>query len=234
MEQKKSSAASLESQRTTGFLLGLVVVLSLLFVAFQYRTSDDDLDIDETLLDDLAEEMVWDLANDDEDFMTVSEQVVQPVLSDNVQVVEAVPELLDKTEPALVANATVDAEDFKEPDPIVEPTADTEKGDEPLDVRIVEQLPEYPGGMSAFIEWLTKNLKYPENARAQKVQGKVVVSFIINKDGSISDAKIAKSADALLDREAMRVIQLMPKWKPGIQNNEPCRTMFAVPIVFKL
>ena len=234
MELKKSSTASLEGQRTTGFLLGLVVVLSVLFVAFQYRTSDADLDIDETLLDDLAEELVWDLSNDDEDFMTVSEQVVQPVLTDNVQVVEQVPDLLDNAEPPLVANATVDAEDFKEPDPIVEPTSEKEQGDEPLDVRIVEQLPEYPGGMSAFIEWLTKNLKYPESARAQKVQGKVVVSFIINKDGSISDAKVAKSADALLDREAMRVIRLMPKWKPGIQNNEPCRTMFAVPIVFKL
>jgi protein TonB len=84
------------------------------------------------------------------------------------------------------------------------------------------------------MKWLTKNLRYPEVARQQGIQGKVVVSFIVNTDGSIAEAKIASSVDPVLDREAMRVIRMMPRWKPGIQNDQPCRTMFAVPIVFKL
>lgn len=234
MEQKKDNNARLDSQRKTGFLLGLVVALSIFYVALQYRTSDFELDIDETLLDDLAEELVWDMNDEEDDYVAIQEQVVQPVLTDNVTIVETMPEITQEVDKALVATATVDVEDYKEPEPIKEPMVNEQNGDEPLNVRIVEQLPEYPGGMSAFIEWLTKNLKYPESARAQKIQGKVVVTFIINKDGTISNAKIAKSVDAALDREAMRVVKLMPKWKPGIQNNEPCRTMFAIPIVFKL
>src|SRR3712207_5782326 len=94
--------------------------------------------------------------------------------------------------------------------------------------------PEFPGGMVAFMQWLTQNLNYPPLAQRQRIEGKVVVSFIINKDGSIADAKIAKSANPLLDREALRIVGIMPKWKPGMQDNKPCRTMFAIPINFKL
>ena len=95
-------------------------------------------------------------------------------------------------------------------------------------------MPEFPGGMVYLMKWLTKNLKYPARAQQQKIQGRVIVSFIVNKDGIIADAKVIKSVDDDLDREAMRVIRMMPKWKPGIQNDKPCRTMVAIPIVFKL
>nr|WP_303657207.1 energy transducer TonB [Leyella lascolaii] len=88
--------------------------------------------------------------------------------------------------------------------------------------------------MGAFIQWLSVNLRYPEQARDRKIQGKVVVSFIVNEDGSISDAKVMKGVNPLLDREAMRVIGMMPKWKPGVDKDKPCRTMFAIPIVFKI
>ena len=98
----------------------------------------------------------------------------------------------------------------------------------------MEALPEFPGGMVEFMKWLTKNLRYPTYAHQQRIEGKVVVSFIVNTDGSIAEVKLARSVDPLLDREALRVIRMMPKWKPGIQNNRPCRTMFAVPVVFKL
>jgi protein TonB len=98
----------------------------------------------------------------------------------------------------------------------------------------VEQLPEFPGGMVEFMKWLTKNLKYPPSAQNRKVQGRVVVSFIVNKDGTIADAKVVKPVDPTLDREAMRVVRMMPNWKPGLQMGKPCRTMFAIPIVFKL
>ncbi len=104
----------------------------------------------------------------------------------------------------------------------------------PVTFRIVEKMPEFPGGASAFIQWLTHQLQYPPAAMSRKIEGQVVVSFIVNTDGSIADLKLEKSINPLLDQEAIRVIRMMPKWKPGLQNNKPCRTMVAVPIVFHL
>ena len=106
--------------------------------------------------------------------------------------------------------------------------------EQPLNFRIVQQMPEFPGGGSAFIQWLTRQLRYPPLAQSQRIQGRVVVSFIVNKDGSIADVKLEKSVNTLLDREALRVIRMMPRWKPGVHNNQPCRTMVAVPVVFKI
>ncbi|MFZ1235977.1 MAG: energy transducer TonB, partial [Prevotella sp.] len=104
----------------------------------------------------------------------------------------------------------------------------------PTPFRIVEQMPEFPGGATAFIQWLTHQLRYPPAAMSKKIEGTVVVSFIVNTNGSIVDLKLEKSVNSLLDQEAIRVIRMMPKWKPGLQNNKPCRTMVAVPIVFHL
>jgi protein TonB len=84
------------------------------------------------------------------------------------------------------------------------------------------------------MKWLTRNLKYPASAQQQKIEGRVVVSFIINKDGTTSDIKVTKSATPVLDREALRVIRMMPKWKAGEDHGKPCRTMMAIPVVFAL
>ena len=109
------------------------------------------------------------------------------------------------------------------------------KNDDPLSFRIVQQIPEFPGGMAAFTQWLTHNLKYPPVAHQQRIEGKVIVSFIINKDGSASELKIEQSANnPYLDQEVLRVMARMPKWKPGIENDKPCRTMMAVPIIFAI
>ena len=106
--------------------------------------------------------------------------------------------------------------------------------DQPLNFRVVQDLPQFPGGAVAFMKWLTSNLTYPPFAKMRKIQGKVLVQFIVNADGSISDIKVAKSLEPNCDNEAMRVMHKMPNWKPGIQNDKPCRTMVAVPIVFRL
>lgn len=98
----------------------------------------------------------------------------------------------------------------------------------------MEQLPEYPGGMVEFMKWLTAMLKYPDAALKRKIEGKVMVSFIVNADGSISDIKLVKGAHKLLDDEALRVVRLMPKWKPGLEGGRPCRTMISIPIVFEI
>lgn len=100
--------------------------------------------------------------------------------------------------------------------------------------RIIEQLPEFPGGATAYMKWLTRNIKYPIADQQQKEGGKVVVQFIVNKNGTISDVKIIQSFDTDCDREVMRVMTLMPKWKPGTEKGKPVRTKYVIPIVFKM
>ena len=109
-----------------------------------------------------------------------------------------------------------------------------EDDDNPLKFRVLEDLPQYPGGPIELVRWLTKNLRYPTSAKVRKVEGKVVAQFIVNADGSLSDFKIVKSLNDACDREALRVLRLMPRWKAGVQNDKPCRTVVAIPIVFKL
>lgn len=106
--------------------------------------------------------------------------------------------------------------------------------DNPLNFRVLEQYPEFPGGMVELMKWLNANLRYPESARQRNIQGRVVVSFIINKDGTIADAHVSTSVHPYLDREALRVVRMMPRWKPGMEKNRPCRTMFVIPINFKI
>jgi protein TonB len=104
----------------------------------------------------------------------------------------------------------------------------------PLNFRVVEELPEFPGGATELMKWLTENLRYPASAQQRKQQGKVVAQFIVNTDGSLSDFKIVNSVSPDLDREALRVLRMMPPWKAGQQHQKPCRTMVCIPIVFKL
>ena len=98
----------------------------------------------------------------------------------------------------------------------------------------VETLPEFPGGEEARSKYLNKNLKYPEEAKKKGLEGEVFVSFLVGKDGSISNPVIIKSIGNGFDEEAMKVINEMPKWKPGIQNGKPVRVRLNMPIYFKL
>ena len=99
---------------------------------------------------------------------------------------------------------------------------------------MVEDLPQYPGGATEFLKWLTKNLRYPTVARNNHTQGKVVAVFYVEKDGSISGVKITKSLSPECDKEALRVLNMMPHWQPGVYHDQPCRTKVCIPIVFKL
>ena len=97
-----------------------------------------------------------------------------------------------------------------------------------------EVMPEYPGGMEAMMKYLSENLKYPEQAKEKNTQGRVLVTFIVEKNGSISDVKVVKGIGNGCDEEAVRVIKAMPKWKPGMQDGKKVRVSFAIPISFKL
>lgn len=117
-------------------------------------------------------------------------------------------------------------------DVVVKTEAQTEPDDKPFDV--VEQMPEFPGGQEALMQFLRQEVKYPKEAEEKGLQGRVVVRYIIEKDGSISEVEIAKSVNEYLDAEAIRVVKAMPKWKPGKQNGEPVRVKFTIPVTFRL
>ena len=220
MEQKKTPQADLEQQRTTGFLLGLVLVLALFFVALEWNSvpSSDDmatLDLDELVHED---EMIP---------MSIEEQLAQlePEKPQEEQVAEEEGEGEDE---ALLKELQ------EEEDPKALMPMGIDPDDNPLMFRLVEDLPQYPGGAVEFMKWLTKNLQYPKLAQVRKTQGKVIAHFYVEKDGSITGLKIAQSLSRECDQEALRVLGMMPKWQPGVQNGKPCRTKVSIPIVFKL
>ncbi|WP_286334874.1 M56 family metallopeptidase [Bacteroides caecimuris] len=100
--------------------------------------------------------------------------------------------------------------------------------------QVVEEMPDFPGGMKALMDYLSKNVKYPAEAHTIGAQGRVIVSFTVKKDGSIADTKVERSVNPYLDKEAMRVIAAMPKWKPGKQRGEAVNVKFTVPVAFRL
>lgn len=99
---------------------------------------------------------------------------------------------------------------------------------------VVEKMPDFPGGVNGLKEYLKSNVKYPAKAHKAGIQGRVIVSFVITKDGSISDAKVVRNVDPLLDKEALRVISAMPKWTPGTQRGKAVNVRFTVPVAFRL
>ena len=114
----------------------------------------------------------------------------------------------------------------------IEPPAPMD--DDVISFRIVQDLPQFPGGAVEMMKWLQRNLKYPPLAQERKIQGKVVAEFIVNKDGSVTDVKVVKSLNPMCDREVLRVLRMMPRWTAGIENDQPCRTKVCIPVVFKL
>ena len=232
MEVKKSSRADLDRRSRQNFMLSIVVVLAALFVALEYDYigSDDGLDAD--ALDDIINELDLDKLKEEEERIPLITKPVAlvPKTIEQLNVVEEEPEELNDDE--LMPDGA-DIEDKTTDEDEVRPEINKEELDA-MDREVVEQLPEFPGGAVALMKWLTQNLRYPDAARRRKLQGRVVTQFIVNADGSLSDLKVVEPVDPQLDREALRVLRMMPAWKAGNQDGKPCRTMVCIPIVFKL
>jgi protein TonB len=113
-----------------------------------------------------------------------------------------------------------------------EPVKPKEEENKVFDV--VEQMPSFPGGMAALMAYLQKNIKYPPVAEENGIQGRVVCSFVVERDGSVTDIKVAKSVDPSLDKEAVRVVGAMPRWIPGKQNGQSVRVKYTLPVTFRL
>jgi len=230
MEIKKSKKADLEGSRTQRLILGLVVSLAMLYVALEYNIAPEDplddpelieiLSSDEELAPLIRPENELALAPKAEPEPTVKLKVVEETES---QIEE---ELKPQQEQPLEGDVTDELPQEEEPA--------SNKDDDVVSFRVVEDLPQFPGGYLEFMKWLTRNLKYPTAAEERKLQGKVIAEFIVNKDGSVTDVNIVKSLNSDCDHEALRVLRMMPRWMPGIQDDKPCRTKVCIPIVFKL
>ena len=111
-------------------------------------------------------------------------------------------------------------------------TAQTKKKNMVYDV--VEVMPQYPGGQIAMMKYIMENIKYPKQIMEEGIQGRVTVSFIVEKDGRVSNVRLLRSVQPSLDKEAIRVVKSMPKWTPGKHNGKPVRVRFNLPVMFKL
>ena len=229
MEVKKSNTANLENQRVQGFLLGLIVVLAAMFVALEWNSSDsgwtffaDDEDLEaEMELSPLKR-------NQDEiPMMLPQEQKAELPKSEQLNLVDEDVELPPPVEPELMEKPDPEAEAEEKPEVV-------DMYNEPIDFRVVEDLPQFPGGAAEFMKWLTKNLKYPALAQKRKVKGRVVAQFVVNTDGSISDLELTEKLETSCDNEVLRVLRMMPKWQAGMMNAKPCRTKVCIPVVFNM
>ena len=108
------------------------------------------------------------------------------------------------------------------------------KPDENSIFQIVETQPEFPGGMAELMKYLQKNIRYPQICKEQRVQGRVIVQFVVNTDSTITDVNVVKPVNPYLDKEAVRVVEAMPKWIPGKLHGEPVRVRFTLPVTFRL
>jgi len=227
MEIKKSEKADLERGKSTGLLIGFVMTLGLLFVALEYTQRDKEIDISGLIVADISleEEMVP---------ITLPEKKTVPPPPQSVSVAEIIEIVEDdaEIEESIIASTEDQTEyiEIKEIENIIV----EEEPQEEAPFMVVEDMPEFPGGTAALLEYLRKNIKYPAVCRENNIQGRVLIQFVVNKDGSIVDPEVVKSVNPYLDKEALRVISTMPKWTPGKQRGKPVRVKFTVPVNFKL
>ena len=226
MEIKKSPKADLESKKLTFTLIGLVVSLFIIWRVFEYKSYDkqafDDL---QRSVEVMEEEMVE---------ITKQEQpkpqppAPKPQVT-QIQVVEDDVEVEDDIEIDAEVSQDEVIEEYFAPAEIEE-----EEIVEAEIFKVVEVMPEFPGGAAKMMEYIQKNMKYPMMARESDIQGRVFVNFVVEPDGSISNVAVLRGIGGGCDEEAVRVVQSMPKWNPGKQRGTAVRCAFTVPIIFKL
>ncbi|HZJ80990.1 MAG TPA: energy transducer TonB [Dysgonamonadaceae bacterium] len=229
MEVKKAPKANIETHKATFFLMGLVVALAVLFVGFEWSSNISELDETVIVQDVLAEEEIEITQRDPTP--PPPPPPPEPEVPEIIEVTE------EKVETKIDLSSLEDDQSRAQiqtytPPPPPKPVVEEEVEDEIFVV--VEQQPEFPGGMSALMKFLGDNIKYPVIAQENGIQGRVITNFVVERDGSISDVQVVRGQDPSLDREAVRVIQTMPKWKPGQQRGKPVRVRFTLPVVFRL
>ncbi|MDE5561009.1 MAG: energy transducer TonB [Bacteroidaceae bacterium] len=237
MEAIRTVNDELRSQKSTSLLIGYVVVLAAMFAAFEYTQRDVVVQEEGKIYESFVME---------EDMIPITQQQeivapppqAAPKVAEIINIVDNETELpeeeIETSEEVNQAITTVvgtgapSAVATGPVGPVVEETDDDRVYD------VVEENASFPGGEKACYDWLGKNIKYPQICQEQGVQGRVIVGFVVNRDGSIVDVKILRSPDEHLSAEAMRVVKLMPKWKPARQGNKTVRSRFTLPVLFQL
>ena len=227
MEIKKSPKADLESKKSTWLLVGYVIVLAFMFVAFEWTKRYIKIDTSQAITDVFFEEEIIPITEQPEQVTPPPPEA--PSIAETLTIVE---DDADVEETAIVSSEELNqAVEIK----YVPVAVEEEEPEEQTIFEVVEQMPEFPnGGMAGLMQYLSKNIKYPTIAQENGTQGRVTVQFVVNKDGSIVDAKVLRGVDPYLDKEAVRVIMGMPKWKPGMQRGKPVRVKYTVPVMFRL
>lgn len=227
MEIKKSPKADLQNKKSTWLLVGYVFALATMFVAFEWSKRDVKIDMSQAVSDLFFEEEIIPITEQPEQVTPPPPEA--PAVMENLTIVD---DDADIEETAIVSTEeTGQAVEIK----YVAPTVEEEEPEEAEIFEVVEKMPEFPnGGMVGLMQFLSKNIKYPPIAQENGTQGRVIVQFVVNKDGSIVDAKVIRSVDPYLDKEALRVINAMPKWNPGEQRGKPVRVKYTVPVTFRL
>ncbi len=226
-EVKKSPKANLEVHKGTYVLMGLVLGISLLFFAFEWSTQTQKLDETVLVQDVLAEEEIEITRRD-----PTPPPPPPPPEAETPEIIEVVEERVDTRLEIKVEDdqSQRQAQTYVPPPP---PKPKQEEVTEEIFV-VVENQPEFPGGNAAMMKFLSDNIKYPVIAQENGIQGRVICNFVVERDGGITDVQVVRGVDPSLDREAIRVIQQMPRWKPGRQRGQPVRVRFTLPVVFRL
>lgn len=226
MQVKKSLKVSLEDKKFVYTLMGLVLVLSICFVAFEWTEKDvTKYEVADT--DFLIEEEI--------DIQQTSQETPPPppppAAVQEVEILNVVDDNV-KTE-----SVEIQVEDNKDIEVVIAPPVEApvvEEVEEEIFV-VVESMPEFPGGQQEMMKFLAENIKYPVIAQENNVQGRVICQFVVEKDGKVTDIQVVRSSgDASLDKEAKRVIESMPKWKPGKQRGKAVRVKYTIPVNFRL
>ena len=228
----------LRSQKSTNILIGLVLAFASLFVAFEFTQREVKAVEDNDKIYDFKME---------EDMIPITQQqeMVAPPPAAAPTVMEFINEVEDDTElpeeevetteevnQAITAVVGTGAPSAVVPTGPVGPVVEVD--DDERIYEVVEENAQFPGGDEACMKWLAEHLKYPSICQEQGVQGRVFVSFVVNKDGSIVDVEIKRSPDPNLSKEAERVVKSMPKWKPARQGNRTVRSRFNLTVMFRL
>jgi periplasmic protein TonB len=227
MELKKSPKADLENKRNIFVQLGLVIALGITLFAFEWTTKVEQV----SSLGTIAEQEV----EDEIIPITRQEEVKPPPPPPPPKVVEVLNIVDDDTEiddELEIEDTEADEETVIDVAPVIQ--TEEEEEEEAQVFFIVEEMPEFPGGELALRKFIAQSIKYPVIAQENGIQGKVYVNFVVDKDGSVISAKIARGVDPSIDKEALRVVNSLPKWKPGKQRGKAVKVSYTVPINFVL
>lgn len=228
MEAKKTPKADLENKKSIFMQVGLVISLTLVLVAFEWNSSDGRTSDQYALTEESVEEEI----------MPITTQEVKPVLPPPpppqvMDVLNIVEDNANVDDELLLADSESDQNTQVEYVAPVEVEKE-EEVEEATVFFIVEEMPQFPGGPAELNKYIAQSVKYPVIAQENGIQGRVYISFVVNSKGKIENVKVARGVDASLDKEAVRVVESMPDWKPGKQGNKAVKVSFTIPVNFVL